>query len=205
MKTIVFLLILLAVTIVAGQYLNANPLDFANKSARLATQQDNPNAAVSCSKKPISDITEGPYYKSGSPERKNIREGYNSGEPLTLKGTVMDENCNPIAGAWIDFWQANEKGDYDNNGFTLRGHQFTDTAGKYELQTIIPGEYTGRTLHIHVRLRAYEGGPVTTTQLFVPNRDRNQTDPLFDESLLIDIKDGTNGKEGTYNFVIKTQ
>ena len=40
----------------------------------------------------------------------------------------------------MDFWQANENGDYDNLGFNFRGKIITDENGNYNLETIIPGK-----------------------------------------------------------------
>jgi protocatechuate 3,4-dioxygenase beta subunit len=209
MKMILFLLMLLVAIIGAGQYVNKNPIKFGASTPSVSPKSELKDNASSppttCSKNPIKTVTEGPYYKEGSPERKNIREGYNTGTPITLAGYVMDSNCNPIAGAWVDFWQANEKGEYDNNGFTLRGHQYTDVDGKYALQTIIPGEYPGRTPHIHVKIRPTNNSQVVTTQLFIPGNTKNQADTLYDQSLLMDANDGTNGKTATYNFVVDVQ
>jgi protocatechuate 3,4-dioxygenase beta subunit len=205
MKIIFFLLLLLAIVIGAGQYIRTNPLKF-NFATVPSRDQTNPTVQpIDCSKTPIQSVTEGPYYKEGSPMRTNIRENHPTGTSIAIKGRVMDTNCNPITAAWIDFWQADENGNYDNTGFNLRGHQYTDNRGQYSLQTVIPGEYPGRTPHIHVELRLYEGGPVTTTQLFIPNVEKNQSDTLYNESLLINIKDGPNGQEGTYDFIISTQ
>ena len=33
----------------------------------------------------------------------------------------MDNRCQPIKGAILDVWQVNSTGEYDNEGFTLRG------------------------------------------------------------------------------------
>jgi hypothetical protein len=60
----------------------------------------------------------------------------------------------PAANALLDFWQANPNGAYDNTGYTLRGHQYTDANGYYTLTTIVPGIYPGRTEHIHVKVQA---------------------------------------------------
>ena len=101
----------------------------------------------------------------------------------------------------MEFWQADDKGAYDNAGYTLRGHQFTDEAGRYRLETILPGLYPGRTLHIHVKVQA-PNGPVLTTQLFVPGEPHNQTDQIFDPKLLMTIQDAAEGKLGTFHFVL---
>lgn len=162
-------------------------------------------SAIACSGKALPELTEGPYYKSGSPERQTIREATTKGTKLTLDGYVLDTQCQPIAHAWIDFWQADAQGKYDNSGYTLRGHQYTDQNGRYHLETIIPGIYPGRTEHIHFKIKVNEDSRVVTSQLFFPNFSGNDKDSIFDKSLIIGMSDaaGGNGKNGTYNFVVK--
>ena len=89
------------------------------------------------------------------------------GERLIVTGYVLDQDCKPVAGALLDFWQADGEGVYDNEGYRLRGRQYTDAEGRYRLETVIPGEYPGRTEHIHVKAQA-PGGRVLTTQLYFP-------------------------------------
>jgi protocatechuate 3,4-dioxygenase beta subunit len=155
-----------------------------------------------CSGQVIPSMTEGPYYKEGSPERTNIVNGA-PGEKMVLSGHVYDQECNPVANVWIDFWQADGDGNYDNQGYTLRGHQFTDEEGKYILETVVPGEYPGRTPHIHLKIRANENSETITSQLFLPNVSQNSLDSIFDERLIMDVKETSQGEEATFNFVIQ--
>ena len=111
--------------------------------------------------------TEGPYFKPSSPERIELLEEGMAGQPIELVGFVLTRACKPLAGALLDFWQADDKGRYDNAGFRLRGHQFTDAEGRYRLRSIVPGVYPGRTRHIHVKVQP-RGGRVLTTQLYFP-------------------------------------
>ena len=153
--------------------------------------------------KPTTEIEEGPYYKSGSPPKTRIFEEGLSGIKLTMTGDVRDINGKPIEHAWIDFWQADGRGEYDNSGYTLRGHQYTDKSGKYFLETVVPGGYAPRTPHIHVKVRANNRSPILTTQLFIPGEASNKTDFLYRKDLEIDMKDAPNGKIATFNFVLK--
>lgn len=153
-----------------------------------------------CSGIPTPQQTEGPYYKTGSPQTNNIAQGVN-GEKLTVTGFVFDKNCKPIANAWLDFWQADASGFYDNVGFELRGHQFTDGNGKYELQTITPSEYESRPPHIHIKVRAGSGS-ILTTQLYFPDEEQNQRDSIFNQDLIMNVVDGENGKVGSFNFLL---
>jgi len=114
----------------------------------------------------------------------------------------LNTNCQPIARALVDFWQCDGAGDYDNVGYRLRGHQFTDGQGRYQLTTIIPGIYTGRTRHIHVKVQA-PNRPVLTTQLYFPNEPGNARDGIFNASLIIeDYRDASGGKTGSFSFVL---
>jgi protocatechuate 3,4-dioxygenase beta subunit len=83
-----------------------------------------------------------------------LREPGIEGRHLVLSGLAMTTGCVPLSRAVLDFWHADASGEYDNSGFRLRGHQFTDDHGRYRLETIVPGVYPGRTRHIHVKVHA---------------------------------------------------
>jgi protocatechuate 3,4-dioxygenase beta subunit len=124
-----------------------------------------------------------------------------AGTRLTITGRVLTASCTPVAHALLDFWHADSAGVYDNSGYRLRGHQFTDAAGTYSLQTIVPGEYPGRTPHVHVKVQA-PGKAVLTTQLYFPGQARNQQDSIFNAALLMDVHDSAGGKAATFTFVL---
>jgi len=92
----------------------------------------------------------------------------------------------------LDFWQADDQGEYDNAGYRLRGHMFSDANGRYSIETILPGLYPGRTRHIHVMVSA-PNQTALTTQLFFPNESRNQSDSIFDRALLVNLQDVPTG------------
>ena len=144
-------------------------------------------------------VTEGPYYKAGSPARSSLIESGTTGTKLSLSGYVYDKNCQPIGNAWLDFWQADASGSYDNSGYKLRGHVYTDAMGRFQIETIVPGEYPGRTEHIHVKVQS-PNGPILTTQLFIPGVAHNSTDSIYDPALLMNVQDAAIGKIATYNF-----
>jgi protocatechuate 3,4-dioxygenase beta subunit len=148
-------------------------------------------------------LTEGPYFKANSPERASLVDASTAGTRLTITGRVLSTRGQPIAKALLDFWQADANGSYDNAGYMLRGHQFTNGAGQYQLQTVIPGLYPGRTRHIHVKVQA-PNGPVLTTQLFFPNEPQNSRDSIYNPKLVLPIKDAADGsKTATFDFVVK--
>jgi protocatechuate 3,4-dioxygenase beta subunit len=146
--------------------------------------------------------TEGPYFKPSSPERIELLEEGIAGQPIELVGFVLSRGCKPIAGALLDFWQADDKGRYDNSGFRLRGHQFADAEGRYRLRTIVPGLYPGRTRHIHVKVQP-SGGRVLTTQLYFPGEAQNRSDGLFRKELLVRTAKDAGWLAGRFDFVVK--
>ncbi|MGV9694336.1 dioxygenase family protein [Streptomyces sp. NPDC003470] len=150
---------------------------------------------------PTPDQIEGPYFKPSSPLRTDLTTAGTAGTRLTVRGYVFGRNCVPLSGVLLDFWQADQAGAYDMAGYTLRGHQFTDSTGAFTLRTIVPGLYPGRTRHIHVKAQA-PGEPVLTTQLYFPGEPRNNTDTIFDPALLMNVRDAGGGKEATFDFVL---
>lgn len=148
--------------------------------------------------------TEGPYFTPNSPAKTNLAADVDTGTKLVLTGTVLATNCRPVERALLDFWQADDGGNYDNEGYRLRGHQFTDAQGNYQLTTVIPGLYPGRTRHIHVKVQA-PNGPILTTQLYFPDEPQNERDGIYREECVIDnMRDASDGKAGTFAFVIAT-
>lgn len=145
--------------------------------------------------------TEGPYYTPNTPERISLLEEGITGTPLLLTGFVLATDCAPIPRALVDFWHCDDAGVYDNTGYRLRGHQFTDDQGRYQLTTILPGLYPGRTRHIHVKVQA-PNQPVLTTQLYFPNEEANTRDGIFHPSLLVNMSEGPEGMDADFNFVL---
>jgi len=133
---------------------------------------------------PTPAQTEGPYFTPNSPLRRSIIPARAPGTRLTLTGRVLTTAGRPAARALIDFWQADANGAYDNRGYRFRGHQFTDANGRYALTTVVPGLYSGRTRHIHVKVQR-RGGPVLTTQLYFPAVAQNRSDSIFRSALLV--------------------
>jgi protocatechuate 3,4-dioxygenase beta subunit len=152
---------------------------------------------------PTPATTEGPYYKRGSPGRTHLREKGVYGDELTLSGHVFDTDGKPLTGAWLDFWQADGGGKYDNAEYALRGHQFTGESGRYVLETVIPGAYPGRTPHIHVKVSSADRASTLTTQLFFPGLASNQGDSIFRDDLVIKLSNADR-TAGTYDLVLDT-
>ncbi len=145
--------------------------------------------------------TEGPYYTPNTPERASLIEPGITGTRLVVSGQVLTTGCVPVARALLDFWHADDGGAYDNAGYRLRGHQFTDDQGRYTLETIVPGLYTGRTRHIHVKVQA-PNQAVLTTQLYFPDEAGNSSDGIFRSELVMQVQDVADGKAGAFDFVL---
>src|SRR5438034_9655192 len=177
----------------------ASPRPVATSSP--ATASATSEASGQCSEKPTAAQTEGPYFKPGSPARTSLLEPGMAGTRLALSGRVLSRDCRPIAGARLDFWQADASGTYDNAGYRLRGNQTTGSDGRYVLETIVPGEYPGRTEHIHVKVQA-PGSGALTTQLYFPGVSANQQDSIFDARLLLKVQPSATGLTATFDFVL---
>lgn len=139
------------------------------------------------------ELTEGPYYVDGELIRQNIIED-RGGIPLKLQIAVADATaCTPIENAAVDIWHCDSHGYYSGvsgnmpgpdadqaeiaeaaKATFLRGIQLTSADGIAEFETIYPGWYISRTIHIHMKVhldgeagKTYEGGHTAHTgQLF---------------------------------------
>jgi protocatechuate 3,4-dioxygenase beta subunit len=162
-----------------------------------------PTPACDDGDEPTLAQTEGPYFTPNSPERASLLEAGMGGQRLVVAGTVLATDCRPLQRALLDFWQADDAGQYDNQGYRLRGHQFSDAKGAWRLETVVPGLYTGRTRHIHVKVQAPDG-PVLTTQLYFPGEPENDRDGIFSPELLLgDVRDVGGTRRGSFTFVLE--
>jgi protocatechuate 3,4-dioxygenase beta subunit len=150
---------------------------------------------------PTLPQTEGPFYTPRTPRRRSLLEPGLPGTRLTLAGYVLTTRCRPVPGALLDFWQADARGVYDNDGFRLRGHQRTDALGRYRLETVVPGLYPGRTRHIHVKVQA-SARRLLTTQLYFPGEPRNRSDGIFQPELLVRWRKIGTRRTARFDFVI---
>ena len=115
-----------------------------------------------------------------------------------VSGQVLSAQCRPVANALLEFWHADEFGEYDNKGYRYRGHQHADAQGRWRLETIVPAEYPGRARHIHVKVQA-PGRRVLTTQLYFPDEPGNRRDGIYRAELEMKI---AKAGEGVYDFVV---
>jgi protocatechuate 3,4-dioxygenase beta subunit len=118
----------------------------------------------------MPELTEGPYYLDLDLVRGDIAEG-RPGLPFDLRVTVVDADaCEPVEGAAVDVWHCDADGEYSGvqgaEGETFcRGVQMTDASGVAAFRTVFPGWYTGRAVHVHLKVTA-DGDQTHTGQLF---------------------------------------
>jgi catechol 1,2-dioxygenase len=92
---------------------------------------------------------EGPLYVAGAPMSKGearLDDGSERGEPVLMRGRVLDANGRPIAGAIVDVWQANSLGNYSffdrsQAPYNLRRRIETGSDGGYRFRSILPAGY----------------------------------------------------------------
>ncbi|MBH0179369.1 MAG: intradiol ring-cleavage dioxygenase [Nitrospira sp.] len=113
---------------------------------------------------------EGPYFVDERLHRSDIRSDpadgrVKPGVPLALTFQVMSVQagqCRPLSGAQVDVWHCDAMGIYSDvqdpwfntiGRKFLRGHQMTDQRGEARFNTIYPGWYPGRTVHLHFKIR----------------------------------------------------
>jgi protocatechuate 3,4-dioxygenase beta subunit len=148
--------------------------------------------------------TPGPFYTPHSPRRASLLETGGDAPRLLLTGRVVTTDCRAVPGALLDVWHCDATGRYDNDGFRYRGHLFADPSGLYRLETIVPGLYPGRTRHIHIRVQAPGGRPLTT-QLYFPGEPGNAADGLWQRALEIAMTASTPTPPqlGRFDFVLE--
>jgi len=195
--------------------------------------------SLSCVVRP--QLTEGPYFVDERLNRSDIRTDptTNIAKPGALLrlafnvSRVVGSSCSPLAGAYVDVWHCDALGTYSdvrNGGFDtrgqkyLRGYQVTDSSGSAVFQTIYPGWYSGRTVHIHFKILLFTGSETTyefTSQLFCDdtftdqvytqapyntkgNRNtRNSQDGIFNgggSQLILDVSQTAHGYDAAFSI-----
>lgn len=149
---------------------------------------------------------DGRFFRPSSPETPFLlSEG--TGTPITVRGRIVDAHCEPIAGALIDFWQADEAGAHDAQGFLYRGHQVVGADGRYQLTTIIPGRYLNgsqyRPAHVHCKVLV-GGVELLTTQLYFEGDPFNEVDPWFSEATMLRPQQTNGALSADFDFSVSS-
>jgi len=157
----------------------------------------------------------GPFHIDGAPKYEHGRNICldRKGEDLVVRGRVLDIDGNPVAGATVDVWQANDEGFYDvqqkdlQPAFNLRGVFTTDEQGGYWFRSVKPkfysiphdgpvgkmldslGRHPRRPAHLHFII-SREGFDTLTTHIFDPDDPYIHSDAVFGvkESLTADFQ-----------------
>jgi hydroxyquinol 1,2-dioxygenase len=148
----------------------------------------------------------GPFYLSGPPEMPLGTDISTSGkgDPMIVEGTVRDSSGAPVAGAWIDTWQADADGVYDvqrgggneTPALDLRARFRTDAEGRFWFRSITPcyypvpddgpvgemlkaqGRHANRPAHAHFMIGA-PGFETLVTHLFIADSPYIDSDAVF--------------------------
>lgn len=173
--------------------------------------------------RPTPAQTEGPYYPVAFPADTDfdlLRNGsaaYGKGQAAWVSGTVTDTRGTPLAGGVIEIWQCDQEGHYHHPGdggradpaFQGFGKLTLGKDGNYRFRTLKPAPYSGRTPHIHVKVRL-DGRELLTTQFYVQGDPGNARDFLWrrlgDEgqaALTRPFVNGPDGMKAEYAVVVQ--
>lgn len=198
------------------------PGQFEPPSPELSATQISASTSQTCTLTPslieeegTPQQIEGPYFVDDMPNRSDIRSDLSDGSvqqgiPLRLVLHVYDVDkgsCIPLSGAQVDVWHANSQGVYSavqdagtGGMMYLRGYQLTDDNGTVRFTTVYPGWYEGRAIHIHAKVRTFEGSEKTlewTSQFYLNNSISEQvhTQPPYSNHGLPEV---TNEEDMIY-------
>lgn len=168
--------------------------------------------------------TEGPFYPVEFPKDTDydlLRNGtlsYPEGQGTWLEGSVSDLAGKPVSGAQVEIWQCDGAGHYHHAGdggkadkrFQGFGRVNVDADGSYRFRTIRPVAYSGRTPHIHVKVKLGRRD-LLTTQLYVTDDPGNARDFLWRglstadrELLTTSFAPGKDGLRANFPLVVNT-
>lgn len=181
-----------------------------------------PALAQDHKRRPTPSQTEGPFYPVALPVDTDfdlLRNGnahYTRGQPAWVEGTVVDAAGVPVSGAVVEIWQCDHAGHYHHPGdggradpaFQGFGRVSVGRDGRYRFRTIKPMPYSGRTPHIHVKVRL-DRRDLLTTQLYVAGEPGNERDFLWRRmnvadraALTVPFTPGTDGIRANFPIVL---
>ena len=172
--------------------------------------------------RPTPRQTEGPFYPVALPADSDfdlLRNGasnYQRGQAAWVDGTVSDLQGKPVSGAQVEIWQCDEAGHYHHPGdggradpaFQGFGRVTVGADGRYRFRTIRPVAYSGRTPHIHVKVKLGQR-ELLTTQLYVQGDPDNERDGLWRRlgaedrrAVTVPFSPGPEGLRATFPIVL---
>jgi catechol 1,2-dioxygenase len=164
-----------------------------------------------------SDDILGPYFIEGAPIRTVIAHADEPGQRLFVSGRILQNDCEtPISGAMLEIWHANDAGCYSinldcNTGnpgedeYNLRGKMFSNGNGQYAFETILPGNYASRPLHIHIKITTPDG-EVLVSQIYFDNDPLCESDPWCQdaEERILSLNEDSSGLNGQLDIVMNS-
>jgi len=117
------------------------------------------------------------------------KESRTAGETIEIKGRVLDQYGDPVAGAHIVVWQANRFGRYTHPNdlsaapiepdFIGHAEMLSGKDGSYHFTTVMPGVYPGargrlRPPHVHFEVQGQFERLIT--QMYFPDEPLNAGD-----------------------------
>jgi len=164
-----------------------------------------------------SDDILGPYFVEGAPIRTVIAHADEPGQRLYISGRILQNDCEtPISGAMLEVWQANDAGCYSINldcntgnpgddDFNLRGKMFSNTNGQYAFETILPGNYASRPMHIHIKITTPDG-EILVSQIYFDSDPLCDTDPWCQdaEERILSLNEDSSGLHGQLDIVMNS-
>ncbi len=184
----------------------------ADSSSKFKTKD-----VVNCNPTTLDFYGQGPFYTENPPmiEGNQLAGPNEAGQKMIISGRIHNLECNEfIPNTVIDVWHANDAGQYDNQGYNLRGYTTSNDQGFYLFETIKPGKYlngnTFRPSHIHIKITP-PGFNELTTQIYFEGDTSIPGDPaasktsgIYDATnRIITLNEDMDGTlHGTFDVVI---
>jgi protocatechuate 3,4-dioxygenase, beta subunit len=172
---------------------------------------------------PTPAQSEGPFYPLREPADADydlLRNGnrtYAKGNAAWVEGVVLDRAGKPLKGGVVEIWQCDADGHYDHPrdgsrmdpAFQGFGRVVLDGEGRFRFRTIRPQPYSGRTPHIHAKVKLGRQA-LLTTQLYVEGDPGNARDGIWRRlseaeraSVTVPYANGSDGLKATYRIVVQ--
>ena len=164
-----------------------------------------------------TDDIMGPYFIEGAPVRTILAHPDEPGQRLYIDGRVLQSDCEtPISGAMIEVWHANDAGCYSYNfecttgnpeddEYNLRGKMVSSENGQYSFETILPGIYANRPMHIHIKITTPDN-QVLVSQLYFEGDELCDTDPWCNgaDDRILSLEEDSNSLHGEIDLIMDT-
>ena len=172
---------------------------------------------------PTPAQSEGPFYPVREPSDadfdllRNGSRSYAKGNAAWVEGVVLDRSGKPLRGGVVEIWQCDADGHYDHPrdgsrmdpAFQGFGRVVLDGEGRFAFRTIRPQPYSGRTPHIHAKVKLGRQ-TLLTTQLYVEGDPGNARDGIWRRlseaeraAVTVPYVNAPDGLKATYRIVVQ--